>query len=143
MICLIAAAAVAAAPAPATAQSRSCAALIAFADDFDRAQIAQDAAALDRMTSDALVFIDSSGMRRDKAAFIAGWTTPGDSYQPVALIDRTVTMLGSDAGIVSAEVTLRGISGGRPFASRFRFADAFRRIRGRWQAVFIQVTRIP
>ena len=59
------------------------------------------------------------------------------------LEDRTFVPLGPDAGIVSGRVTLRGTSGGKPFASRIRFADTFRR-RGRvWQAVHIQVSRLP
>jgi ketosteroid isomerase-like protein len=149
MFCVIAAAALAvatpagSASAAAPERSESCASLIAFADAFDRAQLSKDAAALDRMTSDNLIFIDSAGMRRDKAAFIAGWTAPGDRYEPIVLVDRTVTLLGEDSGIVGAEVTLRGVSGGSPFASRFRFADTFERTNGRWRAVHIQVTRIP
>jgi ketosteroid isomerase-like protein len=143
MLCLAAAAVLAATPAPATPPSRSCASLVAFADAFDRAQVAQDEPALRRMVSNDLVFIDGAGARRDKKAFIAGWTTPGDRYQPITLVDRTVVMLGDDAGIVGAEVTLSGVSGGRAFSSRFRFADTFRRTNGRWRAVHIQVTRIP
>jgi hypothetical protein len=57
-------------------------------------------------------------------------------------VDRTVTMPGANAGIVGAEVTPRGVSKGKAFSSRFRFADTFRRINGRWRAVHIQVTRI-
>ena len=116
--------------------------LLAAADAFDQAQIAQDGAALERMVSDDLVFIDGSGKRLGKKAFIAGWTAPGDHFDPIVLIDRTVTRLGANAGIVGAEVNLCGTSGGTRFCSRIRFADTFRRIGGRWHAVHIQVTRI-
>ena len=117
-------------------------AIVAVADAFDRAQLAQDAATLDRMVADDLVFIDGSGARRDKTAFIAGWTGKGDRYEPIVLIDRTFTRLGARAWIVGAEVTLKGVSNGRPFANRFRFADTFRKVEDRWRAVHIQVTRI-
>ena len=130
----------AAAPQPHTPSRTS---LIAFADAFDRAQIAKDSAALDRMVSHDLIFIDGSGLRKGKADFMAGWTSPGDRFDPITLVDRTVTMLGKDAGIVGAEVTLKGVSGGKAFSSRFRFADTFRKSDGRWRAVHIQVTRIP
>ena len=119
------------------------ASLIAFADAFDRAQLAKDGAALERMVADDLVFIDGSGKRQGKKAFIAGWTAPGDRFDPITLKDRTVTLLGPDAGVVGAETTLSGLSGGDAFASHFRFADTFRRSGGRWQAAHIQVTRIP
>lgn len=115
--------------------------LLAVADAFDRAQLTQDRAALERMVDDDLVFIQSSGERAGKKAFIDGWTTPGDSYDPVTLIDRVVVPLGPDAFMVSAATTLTGTSGGQRFASSFRFTDTFRRVGGAWRAVHVQVTR--
>lgn len=116
--------------------------VLAFADAFDRAQLAQDVAALDEMVADTLVFIDSSGKRQDKKAFIAGWLAPGDRFDPVVLADRVVVRLGPDAAVVSAEATLSGTSGGKRFSSRFRFADTFVRTGGKWRATYIQVTPI-
>lgn len=116
--------------------------ILAFADAFDRAQLTQDAAGLNEMIADELVFIDGSGKRQGKKDFIAGWTAPGDRFDPVVLIDRKVIPLGSDAAIVNAETTLAGTSGGQRFASRIRFADTFRRVGGKWRAVHIQVTPI-
>lgn len=127
----------------ATPPAGDSAGLVAFADAFDRAQLAKDGAALERMVADDLVFIDGSGKRLDKKAFIEGWTAPGDRFEPIVLRDRTVVMLGPDAGVVGAETTLRGVSGGDAFVSHFRFADTFRRTGRRWQAVHIQVTRMP
>jgi ketosteroid isomerase-like protein len=116
--------------------------ILAFADAFDRAQLAQDATALNEMVADELVFIDGSGKRQGKKEFIAGWTSPGDRFDPVVLLDRKVVPLGGDAAIVNAETTLGGTSGGQRFASRIRFADTFRRVGGKWRAVHIQVTPI-
>lgn len=115
--------------------------LLAVADAFDRAQLTQDRAALERMVDDDLVFIQSDGMRAGKQAFIDGWTTPGDSYDPIKLADRVLVRLGPDAFLVSASTTLSGISGGKRFSSSFRFTDTFRRVGGEWRAVHIQVTR--
>lgn len=140
---LLLAAALSASLAAAAPQGRTPAAIVEFADSFDRAQLSKDGAALDRMVSDDLVFIDGSGARKDKKAFIAGWTGPGERFEPIRLIDRTFTRLGPNAWIVGAEVTLKGTSDGKPFASRFRFADTFMRTSGRWRAVHIQVTRMP
>ena len=116
--------------------------ILALADAFDRAQLAQDATALNEMVADELVFIDGSGKRQGKKEFIAGWTSPGDRFDPVVLLDRKVVPLGGDAAIVNAETTLGGTSGGQRFASRIRFADTFRRVGGKWRAVHIQVTPI-
>ena len=118
------------------------ASLIAFADAFDRAQLAQDRAAMERMIADDLVFIDGSGKRQGKKEFIEGWMTPGDRYDPLALMDRVIVPLGPDGAVVNAETNLTGISGGKRFASRFRFADSFRRAGGSWQVAHVQVTRL-
>lgn len=118
------------------------AAVLAFADAFDRAQLGQDAKSLDAMVADELVFIDGSGKRQGKKEFIAGWMSPGDRFDPVVLVDRKVVRLGDDAAVVNAETTLGGTSGGKRFASRIRFADTFRRIGGTWRAVHIQVTPV-
>ncbi|HET6941245.1 MAG TPA: nuclear transport factor 2 family protein [Sphingomicrobium sp.] len=117
--------------------------LIAFADSFDQAQLTKNGAALEQMISDDLVFITGSGKRQGKSAFIAGWTDPQDSYDPIVLVDRIVTPLGPDAGMVSAETVLSGTSGRKKFSSRFRYTDTFKRVGGEWRAVHIQVTRIP
>ena len=95
------------------------------------------------MVADDLVFIDSTGRVRVRSEFIAGWTDPADTFEPITLIDRIVIPLGDDAGMVTAETVLSGTSSGKKFASRFRFTDTFRRIGGQWRAVHIQVTRIP
>ena len=116
--------------------------MIRVADAFDHAQLAKDQEALEAMVDDELVFVQSSGKRVGKAEFIAGWTGAGDRFDPIVLIDRTVTQLGPDSFVVSAETTLSGVSGGQSFSSHFRFSDTFRRRDGRWRAVHIQVTRI-
>ena len=117
-------------------------ALVAAADAFDKAQLTKDRTTLKRMVLDELIFIDGSGKRLGKKEFIEGWTVAGDRFDPIVLIDRTVTLLGPDVGIVGAEANLCGTSSGTRFCSRFRFADTFRRVNGRWRAVHIQVTRV-
>lgn len=116
--------------------------MVRIADSFDRAQLTQNRPALEAMVDDRLVFIESSGKRSGKREFIEGWMGAGVKYEPITLIDRVMTPLGSDAFTVSAETTLSGSSGGKPFSSRFRFSDTFRRQDGHWRAVHIQVTRI-
>lgn len=116
--------------------------LLTLADAFDRAQLGQDRAAMERMIADDLVYIDGSGKRQGKKEFIESWMAPGDRYEPLVLVDRVVVPLGPDAAIVNAEATLKGVSGGAPFANRLRYADSFRRVDGKWQVSHIQVTRV-
>ena len=118
------------------------ASIVEAADRFDRIQLAQDQAAMELMILDDFIFIDGSGKRQDKQAFIAGWMVPGDKYEPITLIDRTVTPLGRDAAVVGAETSLCGTSNGVRFCRRMRFADTFVRVGGEWRVAHVQVTRI-
>jgi hypothetical protein len=129
--------------APTAAAQGSDTGLIEAADRFDKAQLTKNGTELERMIADDLVFITGSGKRQGKKEFIAGWTDPADTYDPIVLVDRVVTPLGPDAGMVSAETVLSGTSGGKKFSSHFRFTDTFKRVKGQWQAVHIQVSRIP
>jgi ketosteroid isomerase-like protein len=130
-----------AASAPAASPS-DLASIIEAADAFDRIQLAKDEAAMDRMILNDFLFIDGSGRRLGKKEFIAGWTAPGNKYDPITLIDRTVTPLGRDAAVVGAETSLCGTSDGVRFCSRMRFADTFVRVDGEWRVAHVQVTRI-
>jgi len=116
--------------------------LLDFADRFDRAQITKNGPELEQMVADDLIFITGSGQRQGKKEFIAGWTDPADRFDPITLVDRTVTPLSPVAGMVSAETVLSGTSNGSRFSSRIRYTDTFRRFGGEWRAVHIQVTRI-
>ena len=73
------------------AEAPDLASIVQAADAFDRIQLNQDQAALDQMILDDFVFIDGSGKRFGKTDFIAGWMAPGDRYDPITLIDRTIT----------------------------------------------------
>ena len=118
------------------------ASLLSAADAFDRAQLAQDRPAMERMILDDLVFIDGSGKRLGKRELIEGWMGPNDKYDPAPPTDRVVTSLGRDAAVVNAEVNLCGTSDGARFCSRIRFADTFVKVGGQWRVAHIQVTRI-
>jgi len=118
------------------------ASIIEAADTFDSIQLDQDEMAMEKMILDDFVFIDGSGQRQGKHAFIAGWLTPGDKYDPITLIDRTITPLGRDAAVVSAETSLCGTSDGARFCRRMRFSDTFVRVNGEWRVAHVQVTRI-
>lgn len=129
--------------APAFGQDVSVETLRELGDRFDRAQIEGDRAMLDAMTADDVILVGGNGMRQNKADFIAGWTDSNVRFQPITVTDRYFMPLGPDAGVVGGDVILRGTISGRPFTTRLRFSDTFRRIDGVWRAVHIQATRVP
>lgn len=116
--------------------------VVTAADAFDRAQLVKDRAALEQIVLDELIYIDSGGRRLGKKDFIDGWTHPNDRFDPITLVDRTITRLGRDAAVVGAEVNLCGTSDGAPFCSRIRYSDTFVHIAGHWRVAHIQVTRV-
>lgn len=117
--------------------------LTEVADRFDTAQLTQNGKALEKMVSDKLVFISAGGKRLGKAEFIAGWTDPKTRFGPAPTEDRVIVPLGPDVGTASGAATIQGETEGKAFSTRIRFADTFRKIDGRWQAVVVQATRVP
>lgn len=109
---------------------------------FDAAQIAKDGKTLDRFLADDLVFVRGSGKLAGKKDFIAAFTDPAVTFEPIAIVNPTYVQIGPDAGIVGGETTLRGTDHGQPFAEHFRYADTFHRIDGQWKVVHVQVTMI-
>jgi hypothetical protein len=95
-----------------------------------------------KLVSPDLVFVGSSGVREGKKEFIASFVDPALKFEPITIADRIFMPLGPDAGVVGGDVVLRGTASGKPFASRIRFADTFRRIDGEWVAVHIQATKV-
>lgn len=128
-----------AAPVPETADP----CLDAASHAFDEAQFRHDAGAIAAFLSPELVYVRGSGEAAGKAAFEQGFTAPGAEFDPFVIKDRRVIMLGPDAAVVAGEGLIAGTDGGKRFADHFRYADTFRREGGRWQVVYVQVTRIP
>jgi len=129
--------------APALANDVSVETLREIADRFDRAQIGQDRATLERMTAADFILIGTDGTRQSRRQFIDDYFEPGLRFEITLPEDRYFIPLGPDAGIVGGDVVMRGTSNGTSFASRIRFSDTFRRINGEWVAVHVQATRVP
>lgn len=115
----------------------------AAAKAFDQAQLAGDKAVLGRMVADDFIIVRGSGRQGGKQDFIAGWTMPGTTFEPIQIQDPVYVPLGPQAAIVGGRVELRGSTNGKPFVERFHFSDVFAWRDGRWQVVFVQVTSTP
>lgn len=131
-----------AAGAPAVAAGDTEAEIKAASRAFDDAQLHKDRTALDRFLAGDFKFVRGSGKFTDRNEFIDGFTDPNITFEPFVIKDPMYVPLGDDAGIVGGEGIIRGTESGKPFEERFRYADTFRRIDGRWQVVYVQVTPI-
>ncbi|MFI4963800.1 MAG: nuclear transport factor 2 family protein [Caulobacterales bacterium] len=112
------------------------------AADYDRAQSSGDRAALERLLAPDYTLVNSGAQVETRAQFIAESTAPGFTLKPFAVEDPVVRVW-PDGAVLAGAVTLEGVSDGAPFKGRIRFADVWRKRRGRWQVVFTEVTRIP
>src|SRR5687767_3240941 len=98
--------------APALATDVSVETLREVADRFDRAQIGQDRATLERMTTVDFILIGTGGARQSRQQFIDDYFEPGLRFEITFPEDRYFIPLGPDAGIVGGDVVMRGTSNG-------------------------------
>jgi len=110
--------------------------------DYDHAQIHNDRAELERLLGDDYVLVNGAGEISSKAEFVRDSTAPGFSLQPY-VVEHAVNRVWAGGAVLSGEVVLKGIDGGKPFASHMRFADIWAKRGGKWQVVFTEVTRLP
>lgn len=116
--------------------------LLKASQEYDKAQLTNDGAALTRLLGDDLVLISGSGHTQSKAEFISDSTAPGFKIEPFTILEAVHKVMGATA-ILGGVVVLKGTSEGKPFAQRMRFSDFWEKRNGRWQVVYIQVTRLP
>lgn len=109
---------------------------------FDDAQYRKDARALDAMLAPDMVFIRGTGERTGRAAFIANFANPKLQFDPFVIARREIVALSGTIVVVTADGTMTGRDDGKRFSNHFRFSDIFRWRDGRWQVVFVQVSRI-
>jgi ketosteroid isomerase-like protein len=110
---------------------------------FDDAQYRQDKAALDRMLAADMVYIRGSGARVGRMEFLAAFSDSAVVFDPFVITDREIIQLTADVAVVTAEGTITSTEAGQRVEDHFRFSDTFRRSRGVWQVVYVQVTRLP
>jgi ketosteroid isomerase-like protein len=115
--------------------------LVRAAHEYDRAQFANDIAALDRLVVDDFVLVNSDGSMQDKAQFLADFNLPGFRIEPY-VIEQPVHKVWSDGAVVGGLVNLRWTQDGKQHARQVRVAYVWVKRDGRWRAAYAQVTRI-
>lgn len=131
------------APAPAvTPPGEMPEALAAAAAAYEEAQIAGDAATLERLIASDYVLVGSDGARETKADLIAFWTADGFDPSPITVVDP-VEILFTDGAALGGTVTLSGTQGGEAFSVTIRYVDVWALRDGEWRVVYGQTTRVP
>jgi ketosteroid isomerase-like protein len=111
------------------------------ARDYDRAQVKNDKAALERLLAPDYQLFNSAGQVQDKESFISDSTAPTWKLSPFK-VDEPLERVEGDTAFLGGVATLKGSSAGRPFSSRLRFMDVWAKRDGQWVVVFTQATKV-
>jgi len=105
------------------------------------AVLKQDAAALQDLMADDLLYVHGDGQVRGKQAFIEQLGTHL-TYKSIELSDETVRVDGNLA-VVSAKAAFLVFEHGGNASTQTRITRVFVKNRGRWRLTLHQATRLP
>lgn len=116
--------------------------LLKAADAFDAAQFRQDAKAMVARLASDMIYINSRGRIGTRRDFVAAFVDTDQQFDPFVIRNRNMRMLDPDVGVVTADGEISGRGPAGQFRDRFRYSDVFAYRQGRWQVVYVQVTRL-
>ena len=115
--------------------------LVALESAWNHAEQSKDAAALNQLLSESLVYVDYDGSLLNKKEFLA--TTLHNSVQQETINNDGMTVhVYGNAAVVTGVYRDKGIEKGKPFLRRGRFTDTWINQNGTWQCVASQSTLI-
>ena len=100
-----------------------------------------DTAALDRIYADDYTLVNEFGVLTTKAPRLAAIKSGELKYESVGFDEVNVRLYGNTA-VATYRVTSKGQSKGQEFGGQFRATSTYVKMKGRWQLVAAQVTRI-
>ncbi len=110
-------------------------------NDISAALGRNDAAALDRVYAGDYTLVNESGVLGTKAPRLAAIKSGELKYESVTFDEVNIRMYGNTA-VATYRVTSKGQSKGQAIGGQFRATSTYVKIKGRWQLVAAQVTRI-
>jgi ketosteroid isomerase-like protein len=112
------------------------------ADDWDRAIVRKDRAAIEANMAEDFRQIDSAGNVETKQSFVDDLVSPQLTIDPYVVEDLEVRLYG-DTALLSGRTRMTGRYDGKPFNSHYRYIDIYVKRGGRWQIVSVQISKIP
>jgi ketosteroid isomerase-like protein len=103
---------------------------------------ARDAAALERLLGDGLIYAHSTGIIDSKRDYIAKISSGRQKYEGVEQQSATVKLYG-DAAVVHARMRMWGVNQNGKFDDRLMMLHLWVRQAGRWQLAAHQTTKLP
>ncbi|MBC7989266.1 MAG: nuclear transport factor 2 family protein [Luteimonas sp.] len=109
---------------------------------YDRAQVNNDTAALERLVDDDYVLVNSNASVENKQQFLADFHLPGFKIDPY-VIEQPVQKVWGDGAVIGGLLNLSWTQDGKHQTRRLRVAYVWAKRDGRWRATYGQVTRVP
>ena len=116
-------------------------ALFKLEDDFTKAVVKRDAAALRKLVAPKWVYSDESGVM-DREAGIRAFTSGPETVSEASNADMKAMVYG-DAAVVIGILQVKGRGPSGPFTRRYRYTDTWVKLDGRWQCVAAQDYLMP
>jgi ketosteroid isomerase-like protein len=122
-------------------RERTVALLTRTADNWDKAIIRKDRAAIEANMADDFRQIGGGGNVETKASFVEGLLSPALEIDPYTVEDFDVRLYG-DVALLSGRTDMTGRYDGKPFTSHYRYIDVYVRRQGTWKVVSVQISKI-
>ena len=116
-------------------------ALFRLENDFARAVVKRDAAALRRMTAPRWVYSDESGVM-EREAGITAFTTGTDTVREASNEKMRALIYDHSAAVIGILV-MKGSGPHGAFTKRYRYTDTWVKLDGRWQCIASQDYLMP
>jgi len=111
-------------------------------EDYDRATVSNDVAALANLVADDYVLVNSDSTLQDKQSYLEDFKVPGFKLDPYEL-QQQVHKAWGDAALLAGVVRLSWTLKGEHHERLLRIAHVWSRHDGRWRIAYTQLTRIP
>jgi len=116
--------------------------LIELERQLSEALVKQDAAILDRLWSNDLVFTFPNGKVSNKAERLAGQKPPDQPSQSTNLNDQVKVYLYGNTAVVTVLSTWRGKAGAQEYSDQYQATHVWVKQQGRWQLVAAHVSQV-
>ena len=111
-------------------------------ENYDRATVSNDVAALANLIADDYVLVNSDSSLQDKQSYLEDFKVPGFKLDPYEL-QQQVHKVWGDAALLAGVVRLSWTLKGEHHERLLRIAHVWTRHNGRWRIAYTQLTRIP
>ena len=116
--------------------------LTRLSNEWDKAIVARNEAAIGANMAEDFRQIDGYGNLETKKSFVAGIVDPKLSIDPYSVEEFEVRLYG-DTALLSGRTHMTGKYDGKPFESNYRYIDIYVRTAGAWKIISVQITKLP